>query len=249
MSLPINQINNEISYNESKMLDGTILRVRSYKIADIENYLKRVRKKTDEIVLERATYSLLKSCVHPEDLEKLENLDKINIIYLIIMIRVNSVGDRMPFPHECSNCKTVNLEHKINILPLDTEYVAKKQIVFSEDFSIGLQNIPYSKALDLEEIEDEGVRADMELYYKIKYIQNGDTIYERKCFTPEELKQWFSCEPDEYHLSNSQYIELIGKLNEYANIEHIRINQKTNCIACNEELNLKINNFTFFIIA
>jgi hypothetical protein len=249
MSLPLTNQSNDISFNNIKTISGVNIRLRNYKISDIENYLKRVKKKDNENVLQKATYSLLKSCVHPEDITKLENLDRINIIYLIIHLRLNSVSGMIPFPHECIYCKTVNFEHKINILPLDVEYEDNKEIVFSEDFSIGLQNIPFSKELELIEIEDEDVRADFEFYYKIRYIQNKDVLYEAKSFTMEELKEWFSCSPDEFHLSSSQYIELITKLNEYTNKEYIKINQKSNCVACGKELNLIMNNFTFFIMA
>lgn len=246
MPLPINKPITEISYNEVKMLNDTIIRIRHYKITDIENYLKRVKKKESESVVEKATYSLLRTCVHPDDVQKLDNLDRLNIIYLMIVLRVSSVSDTIPYPHECSYCHTANLEHRIRILPLDIEYVKDKSLEFSDKFSIGLQNIPYSKELELIDIDDEDVRSNLEMYYKIKYIQNGDEIIERNKFTADEFKEWLESEADEYHLNNAQFVELISKMDSFK--EHIKINQKTNCIACGKELNLMMNNFTFFIL-
>lgn len=247
MGLPINKPNNDISYNEFKMLNDVVIRVRNYKIADIENYLKRVKIKDNETSLEKSTYALLRSCTHTDDIEKLDNLDRINIIYLIILLRVSSVSATIPYPHECVHCKTANLEHRMNILPLDVDYDNEKEIEFSDKFSIGLQNIPFSKELDIVEIQDKNERADLEFYYKIKWIRNDSEIYERKSFTIKEFKEWLSSDEDDYHLSNSQYLELISKMESFN--EHIKINQKTNCVACGKELNLVMNNFTFFILA
>lgn len=248
MGLPINK-QTEISYNEIKLLDGTVIRIRNYRIDDITNYLKRVKKKDEQAVLERATYDLLKSCTHPDDLGKLDELDRLNIIYIIIAIRVSSVSSSFPYPHECPYCKTVNLEHRIDILPISSNYIKNKEIIFNDNFSIGLRNLPYSKELELLEVQPEEDRGDLELYYKIRYISNGDNLYDIKDFTPQNFKDWLDSEPDEYHLDNNQFIKLVGELNSYKEKEFVKINKKTKCIACEKELELVMDDFTFFIMA
>jgi len=238
----------EIQYKKFNMYSGEEIRIRTYSIADIENYLKRIGKRDDSMVVEKATFDLLKSCVHPDDVKVLESLDKPNYIYLVVLLRLHSVSDTIPYPHECPECKTANLEYKIDILPnIKVKYTKEKEIRFSEDLSIQLQNIPYSKELELTRIIDqEDLFNRYELYYHIRSIQIKDEIYPISQFTVDEFYEWLDCEEDESHLSNSQYLQLLTKLREFD--DKISIEKTDFCIACGHEINMSVDNFSFFIV-
>jgi hypothetical protein len=246
MPLPINRQTSEIMYKEYTVFDGTKIRVRSYKISDIEFYLKRIQSNDDVRVIEKATYDLIKSCTHIDDVEFLENIDRINFIYLMIQLRITTVGESMPYPYECPKCKTNHIEHRIDILPINYEYDVDKKIVFSDSFSIGLRNIPFAKELEIVDLTDENIRSRYELFYKIKYIQNDDDIYEHKLFTFQEFGDWLDSVPDNYHLNNTQFLSLIAKVNNFN--DYIKIDREQVCIACNQINHLQMNNFTFFIL-
>jgi hypothetical protein len=246
MPLPINKTTNEISYHNFKMYDEQVIRVRNYRIADIESYIKRVGKRDNSRTNEKAAYDLLKSCTHPEDLDILESLDRINIIYLLICLRVHSVAGTIPYPHECPECKTANVEYRLDIVPnIVKKYTPVRKVQFSERFELTLRNIPYSKELELSQIPDDDERAKYELYYRVKSIRNDDEIYEN--FSVEEFNDWLNSEPDEFHMTNDQFLLFLDELDKAD--DSISLQTQETCLACGHKLNIKYDNFSFFITA
>jgi len=248
MPLPTNKTTSEISYHNFTMYDGSVIRIRSYRIADIESYLKRVGKRDNIRSNEKATYDLLKSCTHPEDQEILENLDRINIIYLLVLLRVHSVNGLVPYPHSCPECQTVNIEYKIPIMPnLKHSYDENKKIVFSDDLEINLRNIPFSKELELSLLEDDELRDRYELFYRIESFRFGDEVVARHQFTIEDFRDWLESDPGKFNLTNEQYLEFIDKLESFK--DYIRIETEDSCIACGHRLTMVVDDFSFFITA
>lgn len=247
MPLPINKTTNEISYHNFNMLDEQTIRVRNYRIADIESYIKRVGKRDNLRSNEKAAYDLLRTCTHPDDLDVLESLDRVNIIYLLILLRIHSVSGTIAFPHECTNCKTANIEYRLDINK-DTivrKYNPSKIVKFTDDFEIVLRGIPYSKELELANIADEDERAKYGLFYRVKSIRNGDEIYEN--FTAEEFVEWLDSDPDEFHLTPEQYLTFLDEIDK--NDDHIFLQKEETCLACGQKLTIKYDDFSFFITA
>lgn len=248
MPLPINKSQSEISYHNFTLHDNSKIRIRSYKILDIENFMKRVGKREDHRAVQRATFDLLRTCTHPDDVGVLENLDRVNVIYLLVLLRVHSVSDTMPYPHECPNCRTANLEYRIPILKnLKHNYEEIKTLKFTDDFEITFRGIPFSKELELVGIDDEDSRSIYEIYYRIKSIRNGDDVYDVSQFSVDEFRDWLESDPDEFHMTNEQYLEFIGKLDSFD--DWIKIETSDTCIACGNPLTMQIDDFSFFITA
>ena len=248
MPLPSNKTNSEISYHNFTMYDESQIRIRSYRIEDIKDYLMRVGNRSDIVANERATFDLLKSCVHPDDLTILENLDRINVIYLLILLRVHSVNGTISYPHSCPECKTVNLEYKMPIIAnLKHHYEVDKRIVFSDDLEVVLRNIPFSKEIELASVVDAEERAKYELFYRIESFRFGEEITQRHQFTVDDFQDWLYSEPGQYNMTTEQYIAFLNKLDSFQ--DYVRIENEDSCIACGHKLTMVVDDFSFFTMA
>lgn len=220
-----------IPYFSTKLISGKEIKFRPFLVKEEKALLMASESKDSKLIV-NTIKSTIKSCISSETPLDFDNLPLFELEWLILNIRMKSVGEASNFKLKCDSCGEMNpCSLDLNSLSVENKENAKEvKVMLTPTIGITLQQTPYRilESIDLMDIENVDERK-LFLENVIECIVNvfdENQVYTKRDFTNKELMDFID------NLTQTQFLEL-GKHLE--NPPKLSYEIKKTCEKCGHE--------------
>jgi len=224
-----------IPYFSTKLISGKEVKFRPFLVKE-EKALLMASESRDSSLIVNTIKNTIKSCVSSETSIDFDTIPLFELEWLILNIRMKSVGETSKFKIKCEKCEKMNpYDLNLNEINIENKEAAKEtKIMLTPTVGVTLQQTPYKilESIDILNIEKEDEKK-LFIDNVIECIVNvfdENQVYTKKDFEKNELVEFID------NLTQSQFIEL-GKHLE--NPPKLNYKIEKTCENCGHE-NIKI---------
>lgn len=225
---------------------GKKIKMRPFLVKE-EKILLIASEGKDKHELLDAVKNVLGACIQTPNID-VEKMTLFDIEYLFIMLRVNSVNDRVEnvrFKNTVCGTEGCPDEMKLMINLKNTEIIRhpdhKTTIPLDDTIGVVMKYLPSQDVIAIR--EEEGVSKTEKtfslLVKSIDKIYDGDTVHSSANLSPKEIRDWLETLPPEM-------FEKIGTF--FATQPRIVNNMKWKCPKCGKETSIPIEGFQSFFV-
>jgi len=231
-----------IPYYTMRSLSGRELKYRPFLVKEEKALLMAAESKDSKLII-NTIKNTIESCISKETPVDVSNLPLFELEWLLLNIRMKSVGESSKFRMKCSKCEdSVSCNLDLNEVEVENkENGAEKKFKLTNTVGVTVQQPPY-KILDNVDITKLNEVDEKKLFMEtildcIVNIFDENQVYTRKDFTREDLTNFVDDMTQEQITMISDYLQKSPRLSYQVAV---------NCKKCGNEEKRRIEGLNDF---
>jgi hypothetical protein len=207
-----------VPYYSLNMISGKEIKYRPFLVKE-EKALLMANESKDNRTIINTIKNTIASCLSPDTPLALDDIPIFELEWLLLNIRMKSVGESSKFMLRCTECKHNNpIKIDLNNVIVDNqENATEKRIMLNETVGITVQHTPYrilsnTKVLDNQKNSESNTMIVDVVAESITSVFHGDEVVMRKDFTRKEIMDFVESMTQEQLLKISEHFETVPKI-------------------------------------
>lgn len=224
-----------VPYYSLDLICGKEVKYRPFLVKE-EKALLMANESKDNRTIINTIKNTISSCLSPDTPLALDDIPIFELEWLLLNIRMKSVGESSKFMLRCPNpdCKHNNpIRIDLNNVIVDNqENAGEKKIMLNDEVGITVQHTPYrvlnnTKVLESQKNPESNTMIVDVVAESITSVFHGDEVVLRKDFTKKEIMEFVESMTQEQLLKISEHFQTVPK---------IRYEIDTKCEKCGEPI-------------
>lgn len=231
-----------IPYYSTKLISGKEIKFRPFLVKEEKALLMASESKDSKLIINTIKNTIM-NCISPDTPINFDSVPLFELEWLILNIRMKSVGEASNFKLKCSECEEMNAcSLDLNTITIDNKENAQEvRIMLTPTVGVTLQQTPYRilekiDILDIEKVDERKLYIENILECVVNVFDENQ-VYTKKDFSNKELMDFMD------NLTQSQFMELGKHLENPPKLSYT-INKK--CEKCGHENTRKLTGISDF---
>jgi len=205
-----------IPYYSLNLIGGKEIKFRPFLVKEEKALLMANETKEMKTII-NTIKNTISSCISSETPIDMENIPIFELEWILLNIRMKSVGESSKFMVKCGSCgKQIPSRINLNeIIVENKENAAEKKVMLTDSIGVTIQQTPY-KVLNTTKILDGNSQMNTVIIdviaESITSVFNNDEVVMRKDFTKKEIMDFVESMTQEQLMKLSGYYEAPPKI-------------------------------------